>query len=702
MKNKMAFLKQSLGVMMTIAMVFLYALSPVVVPKMIDGSEAYAANGGVFIESIGSPGGSQGDSKISVGFEITNNRSETVVVQNMKLSIDGSGVTVQDNTGSITITPDGKQTISFTVKVDKKAATGEKNCSFRANLKDLGGSDLTNQKTLELNTYFTVYERMATDGNDSKTVAAIDITHKITPSTGFVQGNDNKLSVEFYSFGNSVVKNARAVITLPDGLSVYNGSNQVDLGYISTGTRKTAEFPITVKEGMESRNYPIEVSLTGVNFMNGDVVAKKTFYIPVEGEGEVSSDNINITNVNIPEQMTAGQPFNLNFTVQNTGNRAIKNVKINVEPPEGVINKSKNIFIDNFAKGESKNYSVKLYTFEGAEEKSYPIKISASTANGGEKESAAISQYATVTILSDGKTAKKPQLMVDNYSYGGSAVQAGTDFYLNLGIFNTSAKSLSNIKVSLKDEDGVFVPVGGSNAFFVDSIAPKARYTKSIRMSTKPQAEQKTTAINVAITYEDGSGNPLESADIISIPVTQRTRLAVDDIVPPMEVYVGQPGTCELEFYNMGKTPLSNLRVNCTGNFDVMESNSYYAGNMESGKSDSYRFSFIPREVGKMDGTITFTFEDANGDPQFLEVPFTFEVMEMPEWEEENPGEDVQQKKTPWALIISGAVIAAGAIGIILFKRHRKKKLHDALYIEDDYEMEIGEDTDENKNPTEK
>ncbi|MHC1724236.1 MAG: COG1361 S-layer family protein [Aminipila sp.] len=706
MSSKRSIAKRGLGISMAIAMVFLYSIAPGFMPTLGNDSVAYAVtNGGVKIETIGSPGGMQGDKNISVGFQIENNRDETVNVQNMTLSIEGAGININQNAGSVSIPSGAKQTVSFTVEVTKSANTGERNCRFSANLKDAGGADLSNQKTLEESTTFTVYERLSTDNRDSKTVAGVDIFHSVEPAGGFVQGNGNKLKIEVYNFGNTTIKNAVVSLTLPEGLSIYNGSNQEQLGYVSVGTRKTVEFPITVKEGVESKNYAIEVEVLGLNYMNGDVAAKKTFYIPVEGSGNVSTDNIAITNVNIPDEVNSGTPFNLAFTVQNTGASEIKNVKVSVEPAEGIINKSRNIFIDNIPKGGSKQYNVKLYSFDGADQKSYPIKIIASPTNAATSEKDTVSgvtQYATVTILSDGSTAKKPQLMIDNYSYGGSVVQAGTDFYLNLGLFNTSGKTLSNVKVSLTNEDGVFVPVGGSNSFFIDSIKAKGHYTKSIRLSTKPQAEQKTTPITVKMTYEAGSGDPLEADDVIAIPVTQRTRLVVDELVPPTEVYVGQQGTCELEFYNMGKTVLSNLRVNCEGDFDVMESNSYYAGNVESGKSDSYRFNFVPKAVGPMKGTITFTYEDSNGEPQFLEVPFTFEVMEAPVYDEENP-EDVQpEKQKPWALIIAGGVIAVGIVGGVLFKKHRKKKLNAALEIEDDFDIDIAEPVGGSKKPESK
>lgn len=663
--------------------------------KGLGEAHAGVVTGFIGADSVGEEGAAQGEKSVSIRFEISNGRSKSITLSNIKASGDGDGITIIGIPSSLTVESNKTAELPITVDVSKSAGVGNRLIGFTA--------DIEGESPLSKSISFEVYEKRAVDNNDTKALAAIDITHYIDPKTGFTIGNDNVLKIKLFNYGNSTIKDTKVSVTLPAEMSVYNGSNTESIGYLSVGSSKTFEVPITVASNAASKNYGIEVEVSGLDYSSNQISAKKTFYIPVQGDGSISSDNIAITNVSIPDEINSGTPFNLSFTVQNTGASEIKNVKVSVEPAEGIINKSRNIFIDNIPKGGSKQYTVKLYSFDGADQKSYPIKITAAPTNTSEKDTeSGVSQYATVTILSDGSTAKKPQLMIDNYSYGGSVVQAGTDFYLNIGLFNTSGKTLTNVKVSLTNEDGVFVPVGGSNSFFVDSIKAKGHYTKSIRLSTKPQAEQKTTPITVKMTYEAGSGDPLEADDVIAIPVTQRTRLVVDEIVPPTEVYVGQQGTCELEFYNMGKTVLSNLRINCEGNFDVMESNSYYAGNMESGKSDSYRFNYIPREVGPMEGTITFTYEDGNGDPQFLEVPFTFQVMEAPVYDEENPEEMQPEKQKPWALIIAGAVIVAGIVAGVLFKRHRKKKLNAALEIEDDFDIDLAETVDNTKKPESK
>lgn len=659
---------------------------------------SYAAPGDISAELIdSSPSGNQGERTI-ISYKISNERNRNIKVKNIKLKIEGGGVSVSENTGEILLKRDEHTNISFTVSLDKYAPLGSREMKLTADLFEEDGitpipllSTLSSRVTM-----FTIYEKFTTDVHDTETVIGVDVTHNLSPNTGFVVGDKNKLRITVYNYGNSVIKNGIISLNLPAGMTIYNASNQANIGYLSTEQRKTVDFPISVEKGTVSKNYPIEVIIAGQDYFRKDVKAQKTIYIPVKGEEvEDIKNDLSISNIYVPENVKARTPFDLSFSVTNSGKSKLRSIKIHTEQAEGLLNKSRNIFIDNFEPGQTKTYTVSYYAQKASEDKSYSIKITAEQANSDSKNPVQISQYAVVNVEGNAEAGdtKKPQLMVDNYSYGGTAVQAGSTFILNLGILNTSAKELSNIKISLSDDGGVFVPANGSNSFFVEKIKGKAHYTKSLAFDVKPQAEQKTTPITVKMTYESGGEESFESSDTISIPVTQKTRLVVDEFIPPLEAYVGMPVNCELQFYNMGKTVLNNLKINCEGEFNIEQSNSYYAGNMETGKSDTYNFSIIPKDVGPVTGKIIFAFEDSEGEAQLIEVPFEFEAMEEPPFDDMGIEDEQPKKKFPWSIIIFGAVVAGLIAGGIVFKKIRKRKLDKALEIEDmDIEDNPGDD----------
>jgi len=520
-----------------------------------------------------------------------------------------------------------------------------------------------------------IEERLAYNG-------AVDFTHSISPKDGFTPGSDNSISFEAFNKGNTTIRNAEFNITLPDGMWVNNASNVINVGYMSVGGKQTRTYPISVDESLGGKTYPITIKITGVDMSGDNVSVEKTFYIPVIGEKTGKFKDLSIQNISVPAEVAADQDFTLSFVVKNEGTVIVKNAKVSATLPEGLLNKSTAMFAqDSIAPGESKTYSVTMYA-QKASNSSYPIKISVEPLSASDGDAGNIAQYVSVFAKGKGDSVKTPQLMIDQYSYGGNYVMAGKEFFLNLGLYNTSTVMLSNIKITVSSEDGTFVPVDSSNAFFVDSIDSKDHFSKTLHLSAKPAAEQKTTALRVSMAYEDGDGNSFTAEDIVSIPVMQELRLMVDEIVPPYECYSGQMGASQIQFYNMGKTTLNNLKVNAEGDFDIMESNSYYAGNMEGGKSDSYSFTFIPRQVGPMAGKVIFSYEDAAGNPVVYEAPFVFQVVDMPVWEDPYMQQE-EEKALPWALIIFGIAVVLLVVGILIWRKIRKIKLHKKLEIQD-------------------
>ncbi|HML36431.1 MAG TPA: NEW3 domain-containing protein [Bacillota bacterium] len=649
-------------------------------PFTVAGNSAYGAIMLIKSTSKGADSAVQGEDGVPITVEVQNQENKNFTFDSATLGIsNGSGISISGGpSGTTTLAKN--QTSNFTFYLDIGGAdTGERTLSLTLR----NGNDIVHENGALGR--LTIYEKMADVGKGSGTgsVATLDITHKTEPEEGFDSGRTNTLILELFNNGSSVFRNAEISLTMPDGLSLDNASNSTNLGYISVGSRRTVSFPITVDDDAKSKTYGITVKVTGLNYSGDSVGIEKTFYVPVNGSGGSLRDaEINITGV--PSQVSGQDEFVLSFDVKNPGSSTLKDVKVNVDVPDGLLNKTRSTFIESSipAKG-SKSYSVTMFAADGAKEKAYPIKISLSSSASTEDADAVI-QYASVYV-SASSGEKTPQLMVDSYSYGGTFVQAGSEFVLDLGLYNTSGShTISNIKVTVSAEDGAIIPVNSSNSFYIDKLGKKERIDKAMHFSVKPGAEQKTTPLTVDMSYEDAAGNPFTSKDTISIPVMQETKLEVDDVIAPPELYAGMQSGVSVQFYNMGKTTLNNLRVTAEGDFDTPESTSYFAGNMESGKSDTYDFSFIPRQGGTMEGKIIFTYEDASGDQQVLERPFSFQVMaEMPAFDDGMPPMDdgagaggISKKK-----VILAILILLAAVGIFVWRKIRKKKRNRELEI---------------------
>lgn len=637
----------------------------------------------IYVKSkvIEKPSTVQGDENVIVVIEIENMSNENFTFNSAELKVDKPGnVTVLGGTtGSTTLVKGGKTTVSFYLNIGRYAETGSRYLNLI--LRDNG---TVVHENLSLGS-FSIRAKLAAPGNSGTQVAALDMVHYINPEGGFDSGQDNTLAIEIRNNGNTIVKNAELSLLIPDGLSIYNASNSANLGYISVGSSREVSFPISVDDEAKAKTYEVIARLTGLDYTNQGVSVEKTFYVPVKGSG-ASIKNTEITSISIPSEVTGQDEFILSFEVHNNNSSDLKNVNINVDIPEGLLNKTRSTFIESVIPAKSRqSYSVTLFADDGAKERSYPIKISLSPITSSSSADDVI-QYASV-YLKGTSGSKTPQLMVDSYNYGGTFVQAGDRFVLCLDLYNTSGThTLSNIKMSLSSEDGTFIPVNSSNSFYIETLGKKEHTEQYLHLSVKPTADQKTTALNVNMSYEDGSGNTFTSEDIISIPVMQETRLEVDDIIAPPELYAMMQSWVSMQFYNTGKTTLNNLRVSAEGDFDTTESTSYFVGNMESGTSDSYDFSFIPRSGGTMEGKVIFTYEDAWGDEQIIERPFSFQVMEeMPVFDPGMMPEDLDgggsSNKLPW--ILAGIAILIIGGGIIAWKKLRKKKIQQEMEIDE-------------------
>jgi hypothetical protein len=237
-----------------------------------------------------------------------------------------------------------------------------------------------------------------------------------------------------------------------------------------------------------------------------------------------------------------------------------------------------------------------------------------------------------------------PKIILDRYSCDPTIVQAGENFTLNLSFTNTSSsKPVRNIKIFLTVPSGdsdnassaaakgnVFSPVGSSNTFFIESIAPKGVASKSLQFYTIPDASPRTYTLTANFQYEDDKGNPLTSEELIGIPVKQMVKIDTSGITTPPTASVGDYVTLSTDLYNTGRANVSNLMISLEGDFQT-ENGRYYIGNFQTGAMDTYAGTVIPSQEGSLEGELVIAFNDPAGEQVVNRYPFAFEVTPMAE-----------------------------------------------------------------------
>lgn len=287
----------------------------------------------------------------------------------------------------------------------------------------------------------------------------------------------------------------------------------------------------------------------------------------------------------------------------------------------------------------------------------------------------------------------KPNLIIQEYSYGGVPIVAGEEFSLDLSFRNTSGVvGVENVVMTIEPGSG-FVITAASNTVYFPGLAQNETMSFSVGLRANPAGDTSAAAdysVNIKFSYQYLSKKeyaPGESGVIIAIPVTQLDRFGVDEITDYSQyLTIGEEGYVTVPVTNKGKS----LTYNITGEVKSASGADYVAapvhfGNLEPGKSGAIDISITINTPGVFEADAVITYEDENMKQKELSVPFSIMVMEpMPPQTEMPPGfpggEVGPQGPGLWSIIFcaAGAVLMAVPLSLYLIKRVKAKGSEDA------------------------
>ena len=315
--------------------------------------------------------------------------------------------------------------------------------------------------------------------------------------------------------------------------------------------------------------------------------------------------------------------------------------------------------------------------------------------------------YATVKCVpkadaqgEDGKKVFAPNIIINSYTFGGDFVTAGQKFPLHLDIENMStAAVVENLTVTVSggatgtDGSVAYSPANSSNSFFFDRL--DTHETKSIDMDllAKADAAPNSYPLEITFSYEYSVGderfqaNPVMSK--LSIPLRQEDRLVINEPeIPNWGINVGEMCQINVSLVNKGKSDVYNVSATVTGegigSMFMVETPTYYIGNIKSGSEEYYDAKITPLMEGEVSGEIVFTYEDANNESKENRIPFTLTAQQMMFDPGMMDGMDMGMEEMPadeggmpwwvWLIIGGGACIVVIIVIVVIVKANKKKK----------------------------
>lgn len=290
-----------------------------------------------------------------------------------------------------------------------------------------------------------------------------------------------------------------------------------------------------------------------------------------------------------------------------------------------------------------------------------------------------------------------PYVIVSAYNYGGGNVTAGQEFTLNLTIENTSSINVGNMTMTISTPDA-FTLVNSSNTVYIESLPAHDTLAYSIRMMARASADPEPAALEIGFDYQyiaDGTRKDVSRAERISIPVSQRDRFQIEDLVLPTTLWVGEEYDLEVKYINKGRSTVYNLSARLEGEGLSEPNQSDNAGNIDSGKSGNFDFFLMTYEPGILSGNVVVTYEDVNMNEKTVTLPYSIPVESYDEPVYDDPSADyvynddgtyygpdgvlygpdglpVEEKAgwVTWAIV--GGCALAGVVVLVVVKKKRK------------------------------
>ncbi|PYG88702.1 hypothetical protein LY28_01056 [Ruminiclostridium sufflavum DSM 19573] len=568
---------------------------------------------------------------------------------------DSAPITVEAMNPSHTLEslqPNESKNVKFTFKISYGATPKTYPIKFNLQYYNASGDYFSNTET----GYLKTLEGSRLPKLDLKTVS--------TNPSPVLPGKNFKLDVALENNGAISAKNVTVTLLglKNDGASIIGNTNKKTQTAIYSGTSSVFSFNLFASSKIETGANSLKVKVDYSDSTGSLYSDEMEFFYNVVSED--SHTIVEMKSIVSPENvLSPGDSAPVSFDIANTGSADAHNIKVTISADKELIPRTQNtIIIPTLKKGESKNVQFQLYVSDEAVTKNYAVSLNVEydAPVDGTVTKQTVMQYVGLNIEnSTGKSV--PRLIIDKYSVNPEIISAGQPFTLNLSILNTSkASTISNVKVTLTSDDGTFTTVN-SNSFYIDSIAPKGRVQKQVSFSSKSDAAPKQYMISINYEYEDEKGNPYTTKDVVGVSLQQTPRLVVGDLSFPAEAYLGSPVPINVSFYNMGKSTLYNLLVKLEGNFRV-EGTSYYVGNFEPGKTDSFDGAVTPEAAGPVNGFLVFSYEDADGKKQEVKKEISFNASEMPveppaDGDGSIPPQEAGKQIPLWAFIGGGALL---------------------------------------------
>lgn len=515
--------------------------------------------------------------------------------------------------------PGEDHVITLPISILSTATAGNKTVIANFSFKNTDGAELTGTYNLYVNI----------EVGDESPLLDIDSIEELGK---LEHGDEFVLATTLRNSGKSIADEISITV---DNSSVGSASfiknfiaDGINVNPIKPDNDRKVEIPLIVSKSATDGLNSLVLNITYKDSLGVSHTKSKTIYLEVTiPEEKADNQVVIISNVKqSPAQPVAGGKIEVTFDFVNKGPKDITELKISL--PELAVahtfiplTSDPYMFIGDVEVGATKKITIPLKVSDSIPEglNNLAIKYNYKGSDGE------VVNIPILEVQNDVGSSSIPKLIISKYVTDVAEIKAGSIFNFTFDVYNShSSVNAKNITITVTQAENVFNVTQGSNSFFIDKIGPGETVQETLEMKVKSDTKTGSYKLHIEIEYEYDGIEPKENGEIgvtrpydLNLQAVENARPVVDYVNVYSydgNVTIGNTAMLSFEFYNMGKSQLSNVIATVQGDFTKADGNMYFIGNVMEGSSMYAEFEVLPNVEGMSKGELLITYEDSNGD----------------------------------------------------------------------------------------
>ena len=516
------------------------------------------------------------------------------------------------------------------------------------------------------------------------------------------------VTVFFKNLGTARLKSPVATFTPSEGFTLMGGSSSFVLEDIQGRKSDSVKIRIKANSTIPTSSLSLGVELkfnyfNNVSTVQGSITDKIS--IPAQPRESVPQPVVVVTRSPIEKPISPEETVEFSNSFRNAGAAKLVSPVASVTPSDALTiqNETSTFLLPDMEPGATQSITVKVKAAKEITSSSQSVstELKFSYDNGTTLTQAAVTDRVNLsanTSTPDAATpdAPVPNIVIRQYSFGGSSVAAGSKFPLSFTFENTGTRKIENVVVTV-DGGETFTMNGSTNTFYYKSLSSGGSQTQEVPMQVVPAGKSGAQNITVAFKYEyvEKEKRSQASADIrLSVPVYQLDRFQVNEPTMPETATVGEELEVTMAYVNKGKDDIYNVEATVEGEGVETPARTQYLGNIIAGASGNIGFALTPESEGEISLTLKVSYENGDQQIQTREFPVKLRA-EAPYIPEEFPEEDTgtTSRSFPWLWVgLGGGAVVLAAAGFLVWKKRGGNKEKDAGWDQWDQEDSGAED----------